>query len=508
MKYKVLSLLMVIVSLLQSQTIYYVAPDGNDSNSGTDITQPLKTPQAALAKVTGTSGGYLIYLRGGVYRCTSQVKPPKAGVAGNVNKLWAYPGETPILDFTGFSDRGLYISKDYWHIKGIEVRNCGSNGICISSCGYVTLEGCVAHDCGLEGIKITGSSTALAHDILVLNCDSYRNYDAANHGENADGFAAKTGTGSNIVFRGCRAWYNSDDGWDFYSNSTGNILIDSCWAFRNGINLWGDASWAGDGDGFKLGGAGTTAEHTVRFSVAFDNMISGFAQNHANAGQTILNCTGYRNKQNNFSFYEAPTGGTLKKHVLKNNLSFATSDNIIATASEQITNSWQGVSVTAADFVSLDTALALAPRNSDYSLPSTPLFRLAATSNAIDRGTDIGFPYRGMLPDLGAFEYESQTAEVLSGLSSLPSTLLTITNYPNPFNPTTNISFRVKEKAKTTVKVYNLVGCTVATLYDDDAMPGKEYTVQFDGSVLPSGVYFAVVHSANDYEVRKLLLLK
>jgi len=132
--------------------------------------------------------------------------------------MWAYPGERPVFDFTGLNDRGLYISKNFWHIKGIEVCNAGSNGICLSSCGYNIIEGCSSHDNGLEGIKLTGSTSdtaKLARYNLILNCDSYRNYDAANHGENADGFAAKTGRGPGNIFKGCRSWNNADDGWDF-----------------------------------------------------------------------------------------------------------------------------------------------------------------------------------------------------------------------------------------------------------------------------------------------------
>ncbi|MCX7985143.1 MAG: right-handed parallel beta-helix repeat-containing protein [Bacteroidetes bacterium] len=503
------SLLLILLLVYETwgQTTFYVAPWGNDSNSGTDTANALRTPQVALAKVTGSSGGYTIYLRGGIYFCSTQIKPPKAGVAGNVNKLWAYPGEKPILDFTGFNDRGVYITKDYWHVKGIEVRNCGSNGICVSSCGYVTIEGCEVHDCALEGIKITGTSTSLAHDILVLNCDSYRNYDAVNHGENADGFAAKTGAGSNIVFRGCRAWYNSDDGWDFYSNSTGNILIDSCWAFRNGVNLWNDPNWQGDGDGFKLGGAGTTAEHIVRYSVAFDNMISGFAQNHANAGQTIFNCTGYRNKQNNFSFYETPTGGVLKKHVLKNCLSYGATDNIISSASEQVTNSWQGFIVRAEDFLSLDTSLALKPRNADYTLPNTSLFRLAPTSSLIDAGTNIGLPFVGVKPDLGAFEYNS-----LSTIAELnnrrPQNITLLSNYPNPFNPITRIVFQTPYGGVGTVTIYDALGRRIAMLFEGTLSARRDYEIVFNASQLSSGMYYAVFQCSNVVVTHPMVLMK
>ena len=374
---------------------YYVSPQGDDGAAGT-IDSSFKTPQTALTKM---ALGDTVYVRGGTYSLSAQVKPSKAGSETARCKLWAYPGEKPVFDFTGLNDRGLYISKDYWHVRGIEVKNAGSNGICLSTGGNTIIEGCISHDNGLEGIKLTGG----AHDNLILNCDSYRNYDAANNGENADGFAAKSGIGPGNVFRGCRAWLNADDGWDFYGCPV-SVTIDSCWAFRNGINVWNDAAFAGDGNAFKLGGAGDTAEHLVTRSVGFDNAHNGFDQNHSTAGQTIYNCTAYRNGTSNYSFYETPTAGTLKKHILKNNISFGGgAPNIDATATQQ-NNSWQGYTAASSDFVSLDTSLALAPRNADYSLPNNGYLRLQSSSQFVDKGVNVGLPYSEKAPDLGAFE--------------------------------------------------------------------------------------------------------
>ena len=101
----------------------------------------------------------------------------------------------------------------------------------------------VIHGCSDTGLQITASSTDATNDAkaannLVLNCDSYENLDQPTNGENADGFAAKLRIGPGNVFRGCRAWNNADDGWDFFA-SDDVVTIDNCWAFLNGKVLSG-----------------------------------------------------------------------------------------------------------------------------------------------------------------------------------------------------------------------------------------------------------------------------
>lgn len=78
---------------------------------------------------------------------------------------------------------------------------------------------------------------------LILNCDAYRNFgpicDAAGgrNGGNVDGFGSHYSSSgdSSIIFRECRAWYNSDDGFDCISNEEMTI-IENCWAFFNGYS--------------------------------------------------------------------------------------------------------------------------------------------------------------------------------------------------------------------------------------------------------------------------------
>src|ERR1051326_1093339 len=117
--YPVWAALISLSATLHAAT-YYVATTGSDANAGTS-NAPCPTPQHAMSTM---ASGDTIYVRGGTYALTSQVKTAKAGFATNSCKLWAYSGETPIFDFTTdptAGDRGIYVSKDYWHVRGIVV---------------------------------------------------------------------------------------------------------------------------------------------------------------------------------------------------------------------------------------------------------------------------------------------------------------------------------------------------------------------------------------------------
>ena len=88
-------------------------------------------------------------------------------------------------------------------------------------------------------------------------------------------------------------------------------------------------------------------------------------------------------------------------------------------------------------------------------------------------------------------------------------------NYPNPFNPTTSISYKLSALSNVTLKVYDVLGREVATLAEGIRSPGG-YSVEFDGSRLPSGVYYyrLIVREVSGEsnirfaETRKLVLLK
>ena len=105
----------------------------------------------------------------------------------------------------------------------------------------------------------------------------------------------------------------------------------------------------------------------------------------------------------------------------------------------------------------------------------------------------------------GAFKYSS---EVEVQVGSAPKVFTLSNNYPNPFNPTTNIEFTVRQNGRATLKVYNLVGQEVAELFNGDVVAGRIYQAQFDASRFASGSYFSVLRSDDQQLVRKMSFAK
>lgn len=80
-------------------------------------------------------------------------------------------------------------------------------------------------------------------------------------------------------------------------------------------------------------------------------------------------------------------------------------------------------------------------------------------------------------------------------------------NYPNPFNPVTYIKYSVSRTSHITLKVYNILGQEVMTLFEGVRKPGK-YTATFDGKGLSSGIYLYQLETENFLETKKLMLIK
>ncbi len=80
-------------------------------------------------------------------------------------------------------------------------------------------------------------------------------------------------------------------------------------------------------------------------------------------------------------------------------------------------------------------------------------------------------------------------------------------NYPDPFNPTTNIGYRLSAVSEVTVKVYDILGRAVETLVNGRQDAGS-YSITFDGGRLPSGVYFYRLQAGDYSKVMKMILLK
>jgi hypothetical protein len=434
-----LTLFLTAKSLLAFPAVYYVATDGKDDNPGT-FKKPLATLQKAQSLV---SPGDTVYIRGGVYHMTEdQISQKlrgyacvtfldKSGAPGKYINYWAYTKDKdkPVFEYSAvkpanFRVAAFYVTGSWIHLKGFEVtgvqvtikthtqsecfENHGSNNI------YEQLS---MHDSMAIGFYLLNGSNN-----LVLNCDAYRNFDYFSEngrGGNSDGFGNHPQPGSKgNVFRGCRAWFNSDDGYDCI-NAFEATTFDNCWAFYNGF----DANFksAGDGNGFKAGGYARRPanqlpdpipQNTIQFCLAVGNKANGFYSNHHINGSFWYNNSAYRNGTNfnmlNRLKEEVMADVPGYGHKMRNNLGYKGNkevDMLDAGKCDLSHNYFDlNMAATADDFVSLDETLLIAPRKPDGSLPDTGFMKLKPKSQFVDKGVDIGFPFKGKAPELGAFE--------------------------------------------------------------------------------------------------------
>jgi subtilisin family serine protease len=89
----------------------------------------------------------------------------------------------------------------------------------------------------------------------------------------------------------------------------------------------------------------------------------------------------------------------------------------------------------------------------------------------------------------------------------IPTEIAIAGNYPNPFNPTTNLLIDMERPGRAIVEIYDLMGRKVSTIFDEE-LNNRRYEVIFDGTGLASGVYVAVLRTDQGVKTRKITLLK
>ena len=105
-----------------------------------------------------------------------------------------------------------------------------------------------------------------------------------------------------------------------------------------------------------------------------------------------------------------------------------------------------------------------------------------------------------------AFTTES-TVYVEEEDQAVPDQFILSQNFPNPFNPTTTISYGIPERTHVRLEVIDLLGRKVQTLVDSEQDPGRK-SVRFSASSLPSGLYFYRLQSGAQTIIRKMLVAK
>jgi hypothetical protein len=103
----------------------------------------------------------------------------------------------------------------------------------------------------------------------------------------------------------------------------------------------------------------------------------------------------------------------------------------------------------------------------------------------------------------GSYEY---SAEVLID-NPAPVDYTLQQNHPNPFNPVTTINYNLPLKSQVELVVYNALGESVTQLVNEEKEAGK-YSIEFDATGLPSGIYFYRLLAGSFFETKKMVLMK
>lgn len=321
----------------------YVAPGGTDNADGTQ-----SNPTTLTSALTRIAAGGTIFMRGGTYRYseTITIAQNNNGTASARKKLYAYSGETPVLNFSAQSEnsanRGLAVGGSYWHIHGIVVERAGDNGILLAGNNNI-IERVVTRfnrDTGLQLSRLVADapSSQWPSNNLVVSSVSHDNVDS--DGEDADGFAPKLTVGPGNVLRYTVSHNNIDDGYDLYTKDDtgpiGAVTVEDSLAYENGTLSDGSQAGNGDRNGYKLGGEDIAVNHIVRRNYAVDNGKHGFTYNRNPGTMAVSDNVSIGNEERNFNF----DGGT---SVFRGNTSCdsGSNDRIIGN-SDSSNQFWSG----------------------------------------------------------------------------------------------------------------------------------------------------------------------
>jgi len=446
--------------------IIWCSPDAHDEGADGSEEAPFYSLQKAVDMV---EPGDTIYMKGGTYVYDARININTCATAEKPIALYAYDGRA-VLDFSAMpyhkhSDnpyQGVRLCGSYWHFYRIDIANASDNGMLIErnkpTGGSNTdilnateqahdniIEECRFYRNGDTGLQMKN----LAAFNYVINCDSYFNCDE-DQGD-ADGFAPKLSVGDGNYFYGCRAWANSDDGWDVFFKKDGgfsdnvSIIIENSIAYKNGFLDLETIAPDGNGNGFKMGSDQGAMNVYMNRCLAICNKAKGFDQNH-NAGDIIMNnCTGMTlksisDKTYSYRIYEEIASG----HTVRLTNCIAINDNAATNRVDKNTGKYKegedgkygqygrfevdstltGMEIRTCEFQAADPTQfidisnheeLIAERQPNGELPPTTFAHLREGSFLIDVGTMVdsvvyrgipiaGIDYQGSAPDLGAYE--------------------------------------------------------------------------------------------------------
>lgn len=409
---------------------YYISPSGDNGAEGSKA-HPWKTLSRAQAAV---EAGDTVTICSGTYRLTNEdimtergayavifdLSKSGQGPKRRISYFAEDPKNRPVFDCSDVKPEGkrvsaFWVTGDWLWLRGFDIVGVQvvvkghTQSECISMKGsHNVVDNLSMHDGMAIGYYQTKGS-----DDIVVNCDAYSNYDPYSEGEyggNVDGFGSHNSddNATGNMFIGCRAWWNSDDGFDLINNKT-EVTIVGCWAFYNGYQP-GGLKPAGDGTGIKAGGYGmgnvrvrpkVMPRNTVKNCIAFCNKHRGFYSNHHLGGINWYHNTAYKNHINfemvNRQSREVARDTLGYDHVLSYNLSFGARrkssgelNNLDLEKSVADQNSFGELTDTTV-FLSLDPEELMKPRHPHGWLPEINFLKLKEGTDLYNRGFGYQF---------------------------------------------------------------------------------------------------------------------
>ena len=251
---------------------------------------------------------------------------------------------------------------------------------------------------------------------LVLNCDSHDNYDvngSQGDGQNGDGFGVGYKPPAPTPSSAAAAHGTTP----MKGTTPSRKRSQSRWRITGPSNA--DTAPPEMATGSRWGAA------RPAFGILYKTTLPGVTRRRASTPTTLREATpGHNTSYNNGTQYDMLASsfdssgnvtGTItltgsKAHIMRNNIGFPDKNSNMDGVDTQF-NTWDlNITPTTADFASTSDTPCTGSREADGSMPAAcTMLHLAAGSKMIDKGTNVGLPYAGTAPDLGAYEYGAAT---------------------------------------------------------------------------------------------------
>lgn len=399
---------MLALSVGEAAQIYYVSPQGSNSNNGS-MNSPWRSINYALGH---TKPGDTILLKGseGNFDEWVEIDAGEGGAAGVEKVIAAAPGPMPVLDGI------IQIRTSYIRIEGIKIqwKNPGQRAAIGVGGHHVSIV-----DCDISGPGYWGAIEIHADEVLIEGNTVHDFGHGPNHGQSNLDHGIYVAEGSGITLRDNVVHHNTAYGihvYDHGGDAITDLVIEGNLVYENGNKSWHK--------GIIVSGEGGRVEG-IRIN---HNVIWG----HNEGGISVIGSNIEVELYNN-TIYEDGVGirvSNVKGLNLKNNLLYQTSTPLdisnvsLSNVQADYTNifpvrniRWMGSSLSHSEWVSRGYGIHDVLSDPALKDPANEDFELLPGSSAIDSGVNVGLPYAGNAPDLGASEHFDNPPQILGDVN-------------------------------------------------------------------------------------------